>query len=377
MTISTKTRALAMGGALALATSAVIGGGAANANTGATCTPTTRTLDASSGSWPAALGPAGHAVTRRQLSGTQGYLESVHAPDGTVTDIVDGDRAPWGADDINRRGVVAGTETYWAETGSALYQPWVFRRGHVELLASPGKRGYTVRKDYFAAAVNARSVVVGLKTNSDRYTATDPEYVARPVLWPAPTSKPVKVALPAGFNVANANRRLLDILSDGTITAVLVDGDGRYSLAKWATPSGSPRLRQLPDSWTPTNLAGQWVTGRIGTPFGGQVFVRSWTQAFTVAGPQPLYADGVSNNGTFTASVYDNTQTPTGYIGRPSYRVAQLGRGIRTPDVVGSRGGQVLVAGDAASVQVVTCALELPEAADIVVTPFALRTASP
>ena len=369
MTIRVTTRALTVGSALALAASGLMGGGVADAGNGTLCAPTTRVIDAPADSFAAALGPSGHVVTRLYVSQSR-YLETLHAPDGTMTDIVDGDLAPWGAADVNGRGVVAGTQWYQAETGITLYQPWMFRRGQVRLLANPGKLGHNVRKDYYAVAVNPRSAVVGVKTNANRFAPSDPEYVARPVLWPTPGSTPIKLDMPRGFSLPYLSPRLVDVLIDGTITAVLIDGDGRYHLALWVTPGADPDLHPLPDTWVPTALAGQWVMGRIGSA-PGRVFVQSWTEAFVIDSPRSLHPSRISSNGTFTVNWYEETQTPTSYVGSPTRPVAQLGNGVRTNDVAGTVGGQVLVERDEASIEVISCALSLPEATDITVTPVA------
>lgn len=332
-----------------------------------TCEPAKRIINAPATSLPVALSAAGHVVTYVWQSDTSSILETLHAPDTTTTDIVDGDRQPSRTADVNRRGVVVGTEQYTAETGIYLYQPWVFRDGRVHDLANPGKMGGAVRKDYYALAVNGQSAVVGLKTNRNRYDPTDPEYVARPLLWPTPRSTPIKLAMPDGY-YGDASGPFLDILDDGTITGIVRDRVERNNyLAMWATPGSDPVLQLLPELWTPTVLSGRWVVGRAGFTT-GDVFVRSWTETFVVDAPQPLYASAVSRNGAYIVAWYDENQTPTSYAGSTAGTVHELGRSVEVRDVAGSLGGQVLLRRDNVSVEVVTCALALPEAPDFTVT---------
>lgn len=366
-----------MGERLALAVALVVVAAAAvlpaaNATAVAsTCEPAKRIIDAPAPSLPAALSAAGHVVTHVSQPDTSSILETLHAPDTTATNIVDGDRQLSRTADVNRRGVVVGTEQYRAETGIYLYQPWVFRNGRVVDLANPGRQGHTVRKDYYALAVNGRSAVVGLKTNSSRYDPTDPEYVVRPMLWPTPRSTPIRLAMPDGY-YADASGAFLDILGDGTITGIVRDRPDRNNyLAMWATPTSDPVLQPLPQDWIPTALQGRWVVGRIGLP-ADKVFVRSWTQAFVVDAPQPLYASAVSGNGTFTVAWSDKTQTPTSYVGTTAGTVHELGTGVQVREVTGNHGGQVLLRRDNTSIEVVTCALALPEASDFLVTPLPL-----
>jgi hypothetical protein len=368
-------RATTVAAAVTLIASGAAASSASATGDGTTCTPTTRTVAASADSFAAALGPSGHVVTRLYVSPSS-YLETLHAPDGTLTDIVDGDLAPSWAADVNGRGVVAGTQRPPTAAGPSIYQPWVFRHGTVRLLKNPGKVGYNVRKDYLVSAVNSRSAVVGIKTNGDRFTTSDPEYVSRPVLWPTPGSTPIKLDMPRGFSVPYLSTSLVDVLTDGTITGVLVDEDGRYHLALWVTAGADPDLRPLPDTWVPNSLAGQWVIGRAGTS-PDRVFLRSWNEAFLVDGPQRLFASRISSNGTFTVNWYDETQTATSYIGSPTRPVAEIGYGVRANDVVGTAGGQVLVERDDASIEVISCALSLPEATDITVTPVPLPKETP
>ena len=201
-----------------------------------TCEQATHVIGATQGSWPQKLSPAGHVVTSLYQSETRTSLETLHGPDGTTADLVDGDRQLTGTRDINRRGVVVGTEQYSPEITTVLYQPWVYRNGRVHDLATPGRQGEGVRKDYWALAINSRSAVVGFKTNRDRYDATDPEYVARPVLWPKPRSTPIKLAMPDGY-YGDASGPFLDIQGDGTITGIVRDRAERNNyLAMWLTP---------------------------------------------------------------------------------------------------------------------------------------------
>ena len=164
--------------------------------------------------------------------------------------------------------------------------------------------------------------------------------------------------MPRGFS-ASVYPPLVDVLTDGTIVGVLVDQDGRYHHALWVTPGANPALHQLPDTWVPTDLAGQWVTGRIGTPT-DRVFLRSWTQAFAVDGPQPLYANGISGNGTFTVNTVARYADAHRVRGQTTHSVVGLEEGLRVNDVVGTRGGQVLVRRDGSSIEVISCALSLP-----------------
>lgn len=365
-----RTERLALAVALvAVAATAVLPASSATA-VASTCDPAKRIIDAPATSRPAALSPAGHVVTYVWQPDTSSILETLHAPDGTSTDIVDGDRQPSRTADVNGRGVVVGTEQYTAETGIYLYQPWVFRDGRVHDLANPGKMGAAVRKDYYAIAANGRSAVVGLKTNRNRYDPTDPEYVARPLLWPTPRSTPIKLAMPDGY-YADASGAFLDILGDGTVTGIVRDPDRHRYLALWVTPGSNPALQLLPDDWTPAALSGQWVAGRIGL-LADKVFVRSWAEGFVVDGPQPLHAEAVSGNGTFTVGWSDQTQTSTSYVGSTAGTVHELGTGVEVRDVAGTLGGQVLLRRENTSIEVVTCALALPEPSDFTVTPLPL-----
>jgi hypothetical protein len=137
------------------------------------------------------------------------------------------------------------------------------------------------------------------------------------------------------------------------------------------TPGANPDLRPLPDAWTPSAISGQWVTGRVG-PTSDRIFLNSWNDAFVVDGPDPLYPGKISSNGIFIMGLNSDTQTPTSYVGSPTQPVAELGSGVRAIDVVGTAGGQVLVSRDNTSIDVIACALALPEATDITVTPVDL-----
>lgn len=346
---------------------ATVGGPVTGATAAGTCEPATRVIEADDGSWPKALSPEGHVVTSLYVSGTATYRETLHAPDGSTNDIADGDVVPWGAVDVNGRGVVAGTQRPPTAAGPSIYQPWVFRHGTVRLLKNPGKVGYNVRKDYYVSAVNSRSAVIGLKTNAGRFSPSDPEYVSRPVLWPTPGSTPIKLDMPRGFSVPYLSTRLLDVFTDGTITGVLVDEDGRYHLAVWVTPGADPDLRRIRETWRPVDLAGQWVVGNV-AGLRDKVFIRSWTESFVVDGPEPIFATAVSSNGTFTVASADQTQTPTAFVGRGTDAVREIGHGVGVTDLASTASGQVLVHRDQSSIEVVTCALGLPEASAFEVT---------
>jgi hypothetical protein len=370
MTMSTTSRALTVGSALVLAASGVLGGVADAGDGTPSCTPTTRTLDTLTYSFALALSPHGHVVTQESNPGASGGLW-LHYPDGVKAAITDANgSSPSGVSNVNGRGFVVGTERVQTEPGTFLYRPWVFRGEAVRLLTTPGKVGRNVRKDYFAAAVNSRSSVVGVKSNRDRFLSSDPEYVSRPVLWPTPGSTPIKLDLPNGSSVPSYPTPLVDIRNDGAIIGVVIDESGGYNLALWVTPGADPDLRPLPDAWVPQVIAGQWVAGRIsGTD---SVFLHSWNEAFTVDGPELLSVRGISGNGTFTVMVSDDTQTATSYIGSPTQPVAEIGYGLRANDVVGTSGGKVLLKRDDGSIEVISCALQLPEATDITVTPVDL-----
>lgn len=340
----------------------------------AACEPATRVVPATQGSSGLALSAAGHVVTSLYQSEPRIELATLHAPDGTQADLVDGERHLTWTRDVNSRGVVVGTDRIYSDVTTLRYQPWVFRDGRVHDLAIPGRQGDAVRKDYWALTVSGRSAVVGFKTNRDRYDATDPRYVARPVLWPTPRSAPVKLPIPDGL-YGDASGPFLDTLSGGTITGILRDRDQRNNyLAMWTTPASEPILQLLPEDWIPEALSGRWVLGRIFTT--GDVFLRSWTEAFVVDSPQeqPLWASKVSGNGTFVVTLYEGSETSTSYVGSPTTgTVHDLGPGVDLlRDVEGNLGGQVLLRRNNVSIEVISCALALPEVPEITVTPLAL-----
>ena len=366
-----KTRGRALAGVLVgVAVTVMLPTSTASADA-SSCEPATRVVPASH-SWPLALSAAGHVVTGLYNSETEAHLSTLHAPDGTQTDLVDGDRQLDYVADVNSRGIVVGTDRIYPDLTTVLYEPWIFRDGRVDYLATPGKQGEAVRKDYLTLAVSGRSVV-GLKTNRDRYDVTDPAYVAHPVLWPTPRSTPVKLPMPDGY-YGDASGPLLDILGDGSITGIVRDrAEGNRYFAMWATPASDPILQRLSDMWIPEALSGQWVEGRIFMT--GDVFVRSWTEAYVVDSqhPQPLWTAGVSANGTFVVTVYGG-ETSTYYVGSTaSGTVHELGIGVGVVrGVTGSLGGQVLLRRNNVSIEVVTCALGLPEQLDVTVTPYPL-----
>lgn len=376
MIVSTSKRTTTVGAALAIGVLATaLTYPTANAGAQTMCTPDSRTVNAPAGSLPAGLSPTGHVVTQLWHSDTAASQLSVYAPDGTVIDIVAGDRIPTGPADINGRGVVVGTDQILTGVGTGTvtftYQPWLFRNGHVRDLATSGKLGDDVRKDYRVAAVNTWPAIVGLKTNVDRFAPSDPEYVARPVVWPSPRSTPIKLGMRPGFVVVSGGRPLLDILNDGTVTGVLQDAEGHRYLAAWPTPGGNPGLQRLPDAWLPTKLSGGWVAGRAGAT-ADQVFVQSWSESFLIDGPQPLSATGVSSDGTFTVAWWDQTQSPTSFVGKRIRAVREIGAGAQARGVTSTFGGQVLIGRDNTTIEVVTCALQLPVASDFEVTPVDL-----
>jgi len=225
-----------------------------------------------------------------------------------------------------------------------------------------------VRKDYYAFAVNGRAVV-GLKTNRDRYDPTDPEYVARPVLWPSPRSTPIKLAMPDGYY----GDAFLDIMGDGTINGIVRDRVERNNyLAMWATPGSDPVLQRPPDLLMPIALSGRWVVGRAGF-LTCEVFVRSLDRGVrhrrtAVAGTQsPSAATGRSSSARRT-----KPRRGLIYLGSTAGTVHELGTDVEIRDVAGSLGGQVLLRRDNISVEVVTCALALHEASDFTVTSLPL-----
>lgn len=339
--------------------------GAADA---ATCTPRTRVLDTSPTVKPMALGRRGHAVTFEAVDPPEIHELLLHSPDGTTQLISDDTGEPSEPDDVNARGEVVGSDRV-GQVDFA-YEPWVYRREHLRALATPGEMTASGRRDYLTAAINDRAAVIGVKTNAQRgVDETSADYVAKPVLWSTPRSSPIVLGLPRGMHTSmRFGQPLLDVRNEGTVLGIVHDDEHRY-LALWVTPGAPPDLRRLRDAWLPTDIAGQWVIGEVdGTD---RVFVRSWTQAWLVDGPEPLESMDISASGSFAVNWDAEHGIPWTYVGTPD-RVGELGYRQWVVDMTGSFGTQVLSIHESQS-EVITCALELPESDDIVVTPLTLR----
>ncbi len=374
MTTSTTTRALTVGGALVLAASGVLGSGVADAGGGiATCAPTTRTLDTLTYTTPIALGPRGHVVADEANPGASSGLW-LHRPNGTKTAIsfADGSRPEWPSD-VSARGLTVGTE-------GVRYTPiepvlaWASQGGDAALLPMPTR----VEPSYAAYSVNADGAVAGVVTNYRYSQPGQTDFTATPILWPTTGSDPQELAMPNGaFEVAfDNNKPMISIRRDGMVSAVLDDYNSPASyLARWRPGATAPMLDLLPADSDPVAVAGRWVVGRpfiAGTTVVGDMSVWSPTSEIRLSEPLGRFGHmGVAADGT-----YFGTVTVQGTGGASSIH-SVVGRGTTQPrevgnlgialDVAGTSSGLLLVNSPSAT-NVVSCALSLPEATDVVVT---------
>jgi hypothetical protein len=297
----------------------------------------------------------------------------LHRPNGSkaIITFADGSRPEWPSD-VSARGVTVGTE-------GMRYTPirpmlaWASQGGDAALLPMPTR----LEPSYVAVGVNADGAVAGVVTN---YRYSEPgktDFLAAPIVWPTTGRDPQELPMPAGaFAVAfNSSEPLISIRRDGLVSAVLDDynGGGSY-LARWRPGAATPTLDQLSAIGQPVAVAGRWVVARplSATTDVGDMSVWSPTSEIRLSEPLGRFGNmGIAADGT-----YFGTVTVQGTGGASSMH-SVVGRGTTQPrdvgtlglavDIAGTTDGLLLVDTPSAS-SVVSCAMSLPEATDVVVS---------
>ncbi len=272
---------------------------------GATCTPTWQNLVTKENADPLLIGPRGHVLTSEADAGALAGLW-LHRPNGTVEAVTaGGSTGPGGPTDVNGHGAVLGTSNVGQGT-NAPYVPWAFQRHTYSTLSIPDDG-----LDYVASALNGAGTAVGVKTNARTYSPSLTNYIATAVTWPTLADGPIPLPLPNGYYVINyRGRSLIDVRSDGLVSAVVDNHAGSRYLARWTNTTDQPTLVALPAGTTFVDVAGRWVLGQTGPgTLPNDVLVMNPKGGVVLDAPNALTAGRISQNGSYvlgysTGSVY-------------------------------------------------------------------------